>query len=68
MAQKMSLSFTNISAIILLHILGYGFCIERHILAHFGQMLLSLKASKITCTKAALLLHKNVGKIDPWGL
>jgi hypothetical protein len=57
MSQKMLLCFANISAEILLHILGYSFCTEHHILVHFCLMLLPLKASKITCAKAALLRH-----------
>jgi hypothetical protein len=55
MSQKMLFCFTSISATILAHVLGYSFCAERHILAHFYQMLLPLRASKIICTKAALL-------------
>jgi len=52
----MPFSFTAISAEILLHILGYSsFCTERHIFAHFCQMPLPLKASKIICAKAAVL-------------
>jgi hypothetical protein len=34
-AQNMLFSFTNISAEILLHTLGYSFCTESHILVHF---------------------------------
>jgi hypothetical protein len=45
--------FTNISAEILLHTLGYSFCTEDHILAQHCQMLLPLKVSKIICAKAA---------------
>jgi hypothetical protein len=58
MAQKMLLCFTNIYAIILLFILGHGYCDERHILAHFFQTLLPLKASEIIFTKAALLWYQ----------
>jgi hypothetical protein len=47
--------FANISAEILLLILGCSFCIEHPILTHFCPMLLPLKASKISCAKAALL-------------
>jgi hypothetical protein len=50
--------FTNISSEVLLHVLGYSFCFERHILVHFCQMLLPLEASKIICAKAALLWHQ----------
>jgi len=46
------LCFTNISSEILLHILGYGFCTESHILENFCQMLLPLKTSKIIFAKA----------------
>jgi hypothetical protein len=58
MSQKMLFFFTNISATILVHVLGYSFCTEHHILAHFCQMLLPLRASKIICAKAALPLHQ----------
>jgi hypothetical protein len=57
-AQKMLFCFANISAKIMLHVLGYSFFIEFHILAHFCQMLLPSKPSKIICTKAALLWHQ----------
>jgi hypothetical protein len=43
----MPLCFIDISAEIFLHILGYSFCTEHAILAHFCPMLLPLKASKI---------------------
>ncbi len=56
--------FVNISAEILLHIIGYSFCTEPHIMAHFLQMLVPLRASKIICTKAVLLDHQNVDEID----
>jgi hypothetical protein len=55
MVQKMLLSFTNILAEISLLILCYSFCAEHHILVHFCQMLLPLKALKIVCAKAVLL-------------
>jgi hypothetical protein len=55
MAQKMLFCFTNISAEILINFLGYSFCTESHILAHFCQMLLPLKESKIAYAKLALL-------------
>ncbi len=38
--------------------LCYSFCSKRHILLHFWHMLLSLKASKVICAKAAPLLHQ----------
>jgi hypothetical protein len=50
--------FTNISAEILLHILGYSFCSKQHILAHFCRMLLPFKASKISSAKATQLWHQ----------
>ncbi len=56
--------FVNISAEILLHIIGYNFCTEPHILAHFLQMLVPLRASKIIGAKAALLFQQNVDEID----
>jgi hypothetical protein len=43
-AQKMQIGFTTISAQILKQVLGNCFCTERHILAHFCQMLLPFKA------------------------
>jgi hypothetical protein len=55
MVQNMLSYFTNISAKILMHILGNSFCTKRHILAHFFQLPLPLKAFKIICAKAALL-------------
>jgi hypothetical protein len=60
MAQKMVYCFTNISDIILWHILGCCFCAEHLVVTHFYQMLLPLKASEIICAKAALLWHQNV--------
>jgi hypothetical protein len=41
-----------------MHISGYRFHAERHILAQFCQMLLPQKASKIIQAKAVLLWHK----------
>jgi hypothetical protein len=58
MAQKMPFCFTNISAKILQHILGYSICTERHILVPFCLILFPFKASKIICAKAALLWHQ----------
>jgi hypothetical protein len=40
MGQEMFICFPNISEEILLHILGYSFSAERHILACFCQMVL----------------------------
>jgi hypothetical protein len=45
MAQNMLFCFANISAEILLHVLGYIYCAEKNILANFCRMLLPLKAS-----------------------
>jgi hypothetical protein len=56
--HKMLLCFTSNCAEILLHILGYSFCTERQVLAHFYQMLFHLKGSKIICAKAAMLWHQ----------
>jgi hypothetical protein len=58
LAQKMVFFLTNYSAKILVHLLGYNFCAEHHILAHFCQMLLPPKASRITRTKAPLRWHQ----------
>jgi hypothetical protein len=49
MALPMLFCFTNISAEVLLRILGYSFCTERHILVHFCQMLLPLKTPIMIC-------------------
>jgi hypothetical protein len=62
--QKMDFCFTNISAEILLHILRNILCPEHHILAHFCQMLLPIKALEIMCAKAALLWRYNVDETD----
>jgi len=58
---------SNISAEILLHVLGNSFCTERHILAHFCRMLLPLKASKISATKLLYFCTKIFDEIDPTG-
>jgi hypothetical protein len=42
MAQKMLFSFTNI----LLHILGYSFCTEGHILVQYCKIALAIKSVK----------------------
>jgi hypothetical protein len=56
MAQKLLISFTSISAEILLNILHYSFCTECRILAHFLQMPLLQNHKKIICAKAPLFL------------
>jgi hypothetical protein len=61
MAQKMLFCFTNISVQILLHILYRSFCTERHILANVCQNGAVIKASKIICTIADLLLRQKCG-------
>jgi hypothetical protein len=58
MAQKTLFGFTNLSAEIFLHVLGYTFCEECHILAHFHQMQLPLKALKIICANDVLHLRQ----------
>jgi hypothetical protein len=60
MAQNIFVCFTKISAEILLHIFGYNFYTDRHILVHFIQMLLQLKASKRFCVKGASLWHQKM--------
>jgi hypothetical protein len=55
MAQMMLFRFTNSYAEILLHILGYIFCDEYHILVLFCQILLPLKTAKSIIAKVALL-------------
>jgi len=57
--------YTNISAEILLHVLGYDFHTKQHILAHFYQIQLPLKASKILAPKILFFGTKNVNEIDP---
>jgi hypothetical protein len=56
--------FTNISAESLLYILDYKFCTEHHILVHFCQLLLPLKASKISAQKLLFIGTQNVDEID----
>jgi hypothetical protein len=55
--------YASISAEILPHILGQSFAPVHHILMHFCQMLLPLKALKIKCAKAVLLWHQNIGEL-----
>jgi hypothetical protein len=53
--KKMLFRFTNISAEILLHVVGYSFCAESHI---FGTLLtnaVSIKSIKNHLAKASLL-------------
>jgi hypothetical protein len=49
----------------LLHILGYSFCVERHVLAYFCQVLLLPNVSRIVCAKAVINWRQNVGEIKP---
>jgi hypothetical protein len=63
MVQDMQFSFTSVSVEILLHILGYSFCIGHHILAHFCQMMSSLNALKIICAKTARFGTRNVDEM-----
>jgi hypothetical protein len=58
MAQNILLCFTNICAEIFLPILVFSFWTQRHILADFSKMLLSLKASKIRGAKGAMLCRR----------
>jgi hypothetical protein len=58
--------FTIIFAKILLLIVGYGFCTEHHILAHFSKMQLPLRHQTFSAQKLLYFYcSKNVGKIDP---
>ncbi len=59
--------FSNISAEILLHILGhYNLCTECHILARFCQMFLAaIESIKIICKRVFCFGAKNVGDFDP---
>jgi hypothetical protein len=68
MVQKMLLCFKNISAEVLMHILGYGLRTACHILAHLNQMLLQLKHQKFSAKKLPRFGTNNVGEIDPRGL
>ncbi len=68
MAQKMLFCFTNISAEILLHTLGYRFNNEWCILAHFWQKALPLKGSRMLCAKDALISCQKIDEIDSCGL
>jgi hypothetical protein len=61
----MMLCLIYISAKISLHILGYSFCAERHNLAHFYKINLSLKALKISAQKLLFGDTKNVDEINP---
>jgi hypothetical protein len=63
MVQKMPFCFSNISAEILLHVLGYSFCMESKKLAHFWQMLLSLN---YLCKSCSDLAPKMLVKLTPW--
>jgi hypothetical protein len=57
---------TKISAKILVHLLGYSFCAEHHILAHFCLLLLPQKSSKIICKKnSSALAPKMLVKLTP---
>jgi len=62
--QKMLFCFTNISLEILLHLFGYNFCAESHILAHFCQMLSPLKALKLSAQKLLCFGAENVDGIE----
>jgi hypothetical protein len=66
MPQKMLICFTDISAEILLHILGYSFCTECHILAHFfAECSCHEKHRKLSAEILICFGAKNVGEIDP---
>jgi hypothetical protein len=60
MVQKMLFCFTNMSAEIIWHVLGYSFFTQYQILVIFCQFLLPLKASKIICAKDASTLTPKV--------
>jgi hypothetical protein len=66
LAQKMLFCFNNISAGILLHVLGYSFRSKHRILAHLCQMMLPLRAAMIIISKVALLWHENVDDLHPY--
>jgi hypothetical protein len=61
---KILFCFRNISAKISPHILGCTICAERHILAHFCQMPLLLKAPKISSQKLLCFGTKYFGEIN----
>ncbi len=56
MVQKMIICFTNINAEILLHILGYCFYTEHHILAQFFKCAIAFKHVKIYLRKSCSAL------------
>ncbi len=55
--------FANLSAEILLHVLGFDFCARHNILAHFCQMLLPLKSIKIIGILCPALVLKMLVKL-----
>jgi hypothetical protein len=65
MVQNMLFCFTNISAEILLLVLGYSICTKCHILVHFCQMLLPSKSSNYHRKSCSTYAPKNAGEIDP---
>ncbi len=64
MAQKMPFCFTNISAKILQHILGYSICTEHHILVPFCLILFRLKRQKLSAQKLLSFGIKKVSEVD----
>jgi hypothetical protein len=65
MAQMMLFHFTNNSAEILLHILGYIFCDEYHILVIFVKFCCHKKQQKVSSQMLLCFRGKHVGIIDP---
>jgi hypothetical protein len=60
--------FIHISAEHLLRLLGYSFCTECNILAHFCQMFLPIKPSKIIIAKNGdeIVAKLEVGQFLSW--
>ncbi len=64
--KKMLFCSINISAEILLHVLGYKLYAERQISVHFSKMLLPLTSLKMICTIADLPWRQICWWNDPW--
>jgi hypothetical protein len=63
----MLICFPNISADILVNILSNNFCVEHQTLAHFCQMPLPFRISKMICANLICFGAKNVGETNPRG-
>jgi len=61
----MMICFTNISPNDLITRLGYSFCLDRHILAHFSRMQVADKRINNHLHKSCYFWRQNIGEIDP---